>query len=145
MVQAHGTLTATPPFDFNHSLHFLDQFGPAMGQQNIGGGVLTRAFSQAGVCIAFRVRSTGTITQPRLGYSLFSETELTDESRSDAADNIAFFLSLSDDLTPFYEIGRGDPAFAPIIQRLHGYHQVKFPTPFENDIMPNSIISISTL
>jgi DNA-3-methyladenine glycosylase II len=105
-----------------------------MGQQNIGGGVLTSAFSQAGVCIAFRVRSTGTITHPQLGYTLFSEIELTDESRSDAADYIAFFLSLSDDLTPFYEIGRGDPAFTPIIERLYGYHQVKFPTPFENAV-----------
>jgi hypothetical protein len=100
MYHTQGTLAATPPFDFNHSLRFVEAFRPAMGQQTTDNGVLTSAFSQAGDCIAFRVRSTGTMAQPRLGYTLFSETELTDESRSHAADYIAFFLSLSDDLTP---------------------------------------------
>jgi DNA-3-methyladenine glycosylase II len=45
---------------------------------------------------------------------------------------MAFFLSLGDDLRPFYAIGLDDPAFAPIVRRLYGYHQVKFLTPFEN-------------
>jgi DNA-3-methyladenine glycosylase II len=134
MYQTHGALSAISPFDFSHSLHFLEQFTPAMGQQTTDDGILTRAFSQGGVCIAFRVWSTGTITQPQLGYTLFSEAELTGDIRNEAVDYIAFFLSLSDDLTPFYEIGRDDPAFAPVIERLYGYHQVKFPTPFENTV-----------
>ncbi len=47
-------------------------------------------------------------------------------------DRIAFFLSLDDDLRPFYALARDDPPFAPILERLYGYHQVKFLTPFEN-------------
>ena len=34
--------------------------------------------------------------------------------------------------SPFYRIGREDADFAPIIEILYGYHQVKFLTPFEN-------------
>src|SRR5262249_3359818 len=52
--------------------------------------------------------------------------------RAAAEDRIAFFLSLCDDLRPFYAIGMADPPFAPVIERLYGYHQVKFLTPFEN-------------
>jgi DNA-3-methyladenine glycosylase II len=52
--------------------------------------------------------------------------------RRAAEDRVAFFLSLHDDLRPFYAIGMEDPAFAPLIRRLYGYHQVKFITPFEN-------------
>ena len=41
-------------------------------------------------------------------------------------------MSLDDDLRPFYQIAHADAAFAPIVQDLYGYHQVKFLTPFEN-------------
>jgi DNA-3-methyladenine glycosylase II len=128
------TLTATPPFDFSHSLYFLERFGPAMGQQTTGDGVLTRALSHDGRLIAFRVRSTGTTGQPALDYTLLSEADLTDDLRQYVEDYIAFVLSLNDDLTPFYSVGRDDPSFAPIVQKLYGYHQVKFPTPFENAV-----------
>jgi len=49
-------------------------------------------------------------------------------------DRIGFFLSLDDDLRPFYAIGATDPSFEPVIHELYGYHQVKFLTPFENAI-----------
>ena len=38
---------------------------------------------------------------------------------------------MDDDLQPFYTIGRADPSFAPIIERLYGLYQPKFLTPFE--------------
>jgi len=134
MHQAHGTLTPTPPFDFKQTLRFLSEFGPAMGEQTTDGGILTKAFSHEGRLVACRVWSTGTVNQPQLVYRLFSETEFVDESQNYFADRVAFFLSLDDDLTAFYEIGQDDPQFAPIIQRLYGYHQVKFPTPFLNAV-----------
>jgi hypothetical protein len=36
-------------------------------------------------------------------------------------ERISFFLSLDDDLRPFYAIGEEDPAFEPVIQMLYGY------------------------
>lgn len=39
---------------------------------------------------------------------------------------ICFFLSLDDDLHPFYALAQQDPTFEPIMQELYGYHQVKF-------------------
>jgi DNA-3-methyladenine glycosylase II len=38
---------------------------------------------------------------------------------------------LDDDLTEFYALAEGDPAFAAVVAKLHGYHQVKFPSPLE--------------
>jgi DNA-3-methyladenine glycosylase II len=134
MYQAHGTLTATPPFDFSHALHFLEAFRPAMGEQTTDGGILTKAFSCDGRVTVIRVRSIATIQQPQLAYTLVSETGFTDERQNHFAARIAFFLSLDDDLAPFYEIGQGDPQFAPLIRQLYGYHQVKFTTPFENAV-----------
>ncbi len=64
-------------------------------------------------------------------YTLFSEQAIDDTTQNGAVDRIAFFLSLDDDLRPFYTIGREDADFAPIVEELYGYHQVKFLTPFE--------------
>jgi DNA-3-methyladenine glycosylase II len=63
---------------------------------------------------------------------LSTDVPITDALREAALDRVGFFLSIADDLAPFYALGRDDPAFAPVIDQLYGYHHVKFLTPFEN-------------
>jgi DNA-3-methyladenine glycosylase II len=133
MHQVHGILTVTTPFDFSKSLDFLGHFRPAMGQQIINEGVLTKASSLNGQVFVFQVRSIGTMEQPQIAYTLFSADEISDAFHATVRNNLSFFLSLEDDLKPFYEIGETDPHFAPVIQELYGYHQVKFSmSAFEN-------------
>jgi DNA-3-methyladenine glycosylase II len=67
-----------------------------------------------------------------LEYTLFSVKPFSQAMENAVVERITFFLSLKDDLQPFYRLGRADPDFAPIIEHLYGYHQVKFLTPFEN-------------
>ncbi len=81
--------------------------------------------------MVFKVRSTGLIKNPRLKYTLYSERPLSAGIRDAVVDRISFFLSLTDDLEPFYRIGYGDVDFAPVLQKYYGLHHVKFITPFE--------------
>lgn len=60
-----------------------------------------------------------------------SDRSIDDHTKKTAIDRITFFLSLDDNLLPFYETGQNDRKFKPVIEQLYGYHQVKFPTPFE--------------
>ena len=92
---------------------------------------LTRAVSFGGQAIVFKIRSTGLIKNPRLKVTLFSEKSLPSGIRDAVSDRIGFFLSLYDDLEPFYRIGYGDVDFAPVLQKQYGLHHVKFITPFE--------------
>ncbi len=126
-----GYITPTAPYDFTKSLNFLGFFSPTQGEQDVTEQVLTKAVYVDGQLIAFRLTSTGTIDETQLAYTLFSEHLLEDEMKDAALDRITFFLSLNDDLRPFYALGREDIDFAPIVQELYGYHQVKFLTPFE--------------
>jgi DNA-3-methyladenine glycosylase II len=127
-----GYLIATPPFDFARSLEFLGAFQPIAGEQALNEGTLTKAVLVDGQTIVFRVVSSGDIEAPQLDYTIFSDQPISMATARAAADRIGFFLSLEDDLGPFYALGRDDPTFAPVIERLYGYHQVKFLTPFEN-------------
>ena len=127
-----GILTPTPPFDFDKSLDFLGFFAPMEGEQTLTARALIKAVSIDEQTIVFEVAAAGSAEQPRLDYTLHSDQPIRDAAQCAAEDRIAFFLSLDDDLRPFYEVGLADPAFAPIVQKLYGYHQVKFLTPFEN-------------
>jgi DNA-3-methyladenine glycosylase II len=126
-----GTLAPRAPFDFAKALGFLYGFGPTAGEQALAIDSIAKALSLRGRAVAFEVRSTGTVEQPALAYTLFSEHALSEAEQAAVADRISFFLSLDDDLLPFYAIGRRDLSFAPVIERLYGLHQPKFLTPFE--------------
>lgn len=124
-------LTPTPPFDFAKSLNFLGSFAPMQGEQTLIANTLTKAVYAEGQIIAFQLTSVGSIEEPKLEYTFFSDQPIRDSVKSSVIDRISFFLSLHDDLHPFYQLGREDADFAPIVQELYGYHQVKFLTPFE--------------
>ena len=102
-----------------------------MEDQRINQTSFIKAVSLGGQTVVFKIQSTGLIKNPRLQYTLFSERSITAGLRDAAVDRISFFLSIMDDLEPFYRIGYGDFDFAPVIQKLYGLHQVKFLTPFE--------------
>ena len=126
-----GTLSPTPPFDFAQTLAFLRDFAPLRGEQVLGARTLTKAIMVAGQAVGVELRAAGTIETPRLDYTLHAPAPLDNETIAAAEDRLAFLLGLDDNLRPFYAIGHTDPAFAPVIERLYGYHQLKFPTPFE--------------
>ena len=105
---------------------------PTKQEQTVSSHTLTKAISIDGQTIVFQLTSTGTTENPQLEYTLFSAEPISEETQSVVVERMIFFLSLKDDLEPFYRIGREDADFAPIIEILYGYHQVKFLTPFEN-------------
>lgn len=132
MYRHDATLAPTPPCDFGQSLAFLRGFSLMRGEQTIDDDCLTRALVIDGETVVFRVVGQGTIEAPSLRCALFAARPLATSTHVAALDRVAFFLSIADDLAPFYAIGGDDPAFAPVLEQLYGYHQVKFLTPFEN-------------
>jgi DNA-3-methyladenine glycosylase II len=127
-----GVLQPVPPFDFSKSLDFLGIFAPMQDEQIISKGSLTKAISIDGRAIVFQIRSSGTVGDPQLSYRLFSDRPIDAHTKSVVVDRIVFFLSLDEDLLPFYASCESDPCIKPVIRLLYGYHQVKFLTPFEN-------------
>lgn len=117
-------LPAAQPFDFAHTLRFLGFFPPTAGEQSVADMTLTKAFRVGGQVVSVRLAPHD--------KGLRAEVLSGDAPEAELADRISFYLSLDDDLAEFYAIGRQDPAFSPVIDRLYGYHQVKFPTPLEN-------------
>lgn len=124
-----GKLYPEDPFDFKQSLNFIDKFFPTSHDYVILENQLKTAV-QLKNTVGFKMESTGTVEDPVLQYQLFSE-QLDKNTVDKVIDRMTFFLSLDDDLKPFYKIARSDDVFKEILDDLHGLHQVKFLTPFE--------------
>ncbi len=127
-----GPLTPVAPFDFPRSLSFIEEFVPTRSEQATTLHELTKAVFVNGEVIAFRLTSIGTTDAPALAYTLFARVPITETLRQAALDRIRFFLSLDEDLKPFYQLARDDADFMGVVRALYGLHQVKFITPFEN-------------
>ncbi|HEY0757235.1 MAG TPA: hypothetical protein VGD98_24990 [Ktedonobacteraceae bacterium] len=126
-----GVLTPRAPFDFGRTLQFVGSFTPTAGEQSVTDQSITKAVMLNGRAVGFKVCSIGSVEEPTLAYTLFSEQPLTEAEHEALRDRIRFFLSLDNDLQEFYAIGYTDPSFEPVIKALYGLHQPKFLTPFE--------------
>jgi DNA-3-methyladenine glycosylase II len=124
----HLEITPVAPFEFERSLDFLGRFEPTAGEQVIRDGSVWKAFRTGGQTVGMRVRSTGTPEEPRLLVKTTGPVE-TDKA---ASLFVRRWLSTDDDLTGFYRIADEDRDMAPVVERLRGLHQVRFPSPFEN-------------
>ena len=120
-------IPAKQPFDFRKSLVFARAFSPAEGEQRIDGDVLHKAFEIDGTCVLASVSAA----PDGVYVTLDADVALTEGQQAAMRDRVAFYLSLNDELSVFYERAESDRAFAPLLDRGYGFHQVKFASPFE--------------
>src|ERR1041385_4349453 len=126
--QVSGAIQPTAPFDFDKTLGFLDTFTPMRREQTLDAEVLTKAIMLNGQTYAFQLRSSGSVEAPRIDYKLFSDKPISEQVQQILEARIQFFLSMDENLHPFYAIADTDPHFVPIVHQLYGLHQVKFLT-----------------
>jgi DNA-3-methyladenine glycosylase II len=60
-----------------------------------------------------------------------TDSSISNKAVAAITDRLPFRLGLDDEVAAFYELAADDPPFRRAITRLHGYHQVKFPSPLE--------------
>ncbi len=126
-----GKIFPTAPFDFSKSINFMNMFTPTNGEQTSDDHSFTKAIYLKDQTMAFKIEDQGTIENPTLLYTFFSGKTIREDIKSELIDRIKFYLSLDDDLKPFYSQASKDDAFKTVINKLYGLHQVKFLTPFE--------------
>jgi DNA-3-methyladenine glycosylase II len=129
-----GTLQPAAPYDLRHTLDVLSWFVPLRGEQTLEEGALIRTLSYNGAAVLYRLENAGTVEQPLLRYTLWSGAALDAQAEAEILDRIGFFLSLDDDLMSLYNAAKGDAPFETVVEKLYGYHQVKFPSAFETAV-----------
>lgn len=125
------TLCPRAPFAFGHSLRRLTLLNTDGDHREVGEGRVRKALNVAGSTVVCDVTSRGTVDTPKLHVTAYAAVPWGDAAVTALEDRLAFWLSLGDRLEPFYTLAADDPAFAPVAAEFYGYHQIKFPTPFQ--------------
>lgn len=129
MQTSHLTLNPKSPFDFKHTLTFLNDYKASGIIIKVSNNELRFALNILGQPVAFFVTSIGTIKRPKLELTLHAKT-LSDDIINAAKEQLNVYFSLDEDLNPFYKIAEKDNAFRPVLKNLYGYHPLKFPSLF---------------
>jgi DNA-3-methyladenine glycosylase II len=130
MFAKSGKLKPKSPFDFKQTLNFLNMV--MSDDKFIGEESLTRALLVDGQIFAFKIINHGSVEEPLLNYDIYSPEKISKPVENKLLDQIVFYLSLNDDLKPFYDLSKEDPVFKEIIKNLYGFHHPKFLSPFES-------------
>lgn len=131
LYSASGELRPEAPFDLSPSLAVIEASPALRDVVATDTDSLSTVVFAGGQPTHVTVVSAGHVETPRLVCRLVSNHPLGEYARIAALSRVRSFLSLDDDLRFFYQLGREDAHFSSVIERLDGYHQVKFPTPFE--------------
>lgn len=120
-----GELPAVQPFDLRTSIRFLSGFGACKGDQVLTEDSIIKALAVAGRAVVFEVGPAAS----GIGYRLYADRPIGHRIEQRVRTAIDSYLSLSDDLSEFYELAEADdPEFRLLVERLRGLHQVRFLT-----------------
>jgi 3-methyladenine DNA glycosylase/8-oxoguanine DNA glycosylase len=111
-------LTPTAPFNFDASLHKPDHFPSADNAWQPG--VRWQTMLWQGVPLGLKFEDRGTIDQPVLELSVYSQDKLSTTYLAGLVDEINYRYSLQLNLSDFNDRFRDDPHLGPIINRWRG-------------------------
>ena len=112
MQQASFALEPTPPYDFDLTAGYLAYFRSRYAADTFEDGSYSRLLDLGDRLVLVGVRSTGTLDSPGLNVELRGQ-ELDGAAVAEAKRQVAWMLSVDDDLTPFYRMAEADPYLGP--------------------------------
>ena len=88
-----------------------------------------------GRVVGLRIRSSGTIEEPRLGVTAYTARELPTDAGRRLRDLVSRSLGAEQDLNEFYAFGRRDPILRHVIEDLYGMHDTQNVSLFNSVIL----------
>ena len=125
-----ATIRPVSPFDFELTAGYHTYFQGRYGADTMENGVYRRLLDLGGKLVLASVRPVGTTDAPELALELRGP-DLSPEDVALAKERVSWLLGVDQDLTPFYELGRADPAMAGLVEQFHGLHVPHTATVFE--------------
>ena len=114
-------LQPAPPFDLELTAAYHTYFRGRYGTDSWVDGRYRRLLDLGPKLVLASVRTVGTVEEPKLEVELRGE-DLTPQDAAAGKAQVAWLLGTQQELTPFYDLARRDPALAAICERFHGLH-----------------------
>jgi 3-methyladenine DNA glycosylase/8-oxoguanine DNA glycosylase len=106
------------PFNFDATVHKPDHF-PSADNEWVP-GIRWQTMRWRGRPLGLKLENRGTVDEPRISLSVWSQERLGSRFLEALADEIAYRCNLKLDLTTFYASLQDDPLLGPAIERWRG-------------------------
>lgn len=117
------------PFNFDATMHKPDHFPSADNDWKPGIRWQTMLWQKAPLGLKFE--NQGTMDQPRISLSIWSQHELDQNFLNGLTDEINYRYNLQLDLTEFSQRFRGDSQLGPVINRWRGMRPLSYSSLYE--------------
>ena len=115
------SLQPAPPFDLELTAGYHTYFRGRYGADSWVGDQYRRLLDLGSKLALASVRSVGTVEKPELEVELWGENLTSGDAVAGKA-QVAWLLGTQQELTPFYDLARRDPALAASCERFYGLH-----------------------
>ena len=129
---------AVPPYSFELTVHKPAGWwwsAPAEVFENATCWTATRFRN---TLLGLKLESTGTLQNPRVQCTIFSNAELSRVEKQDITRMLKRALRTEEDLTEFYKLARKDEILSAVVKDLYGMHTVAWP-----ELFPALILAVT--
>ena len=91
-----------------------------------------------GELLGLKLRSTGTIRQPQIHCTVYSQTKVDDSIKQVITRMLKRALKAEEDLTGFYKLSQKDDILRRVVKDLYGMHTIGWP-----ELFPALILAVS--
>jgi DNA-3-methyladenine glycosylase II len=127
---------AVPPYSFELTVHKPAGWSLLTPFEVYKSGTLWTVLRMAGgAMFGLKLKSLGTVDEPRVFCRVYSEQKLRAGQRAELSDTIKWMLSVDEDITQFYALAKKDALIKALVNDLYGMKSTRQPDIFQRLIL----------
>jgi len=132
-------LEAVPPYSFELTVHKPAGWSWLIRNEVYKNGTIWSAIRlYSGKPVGLKLRSMGTVHEPRVRCEAFTRQELINEEKIELQERIGKKLSADEDIREFYSLAQRDPVLHEVVKDLYGMRD----TP-SADVFSGAILAVT--
>ncbi len=129
---------AVPPYSFELTVHKPAGWWWSTPSEIFEDGVLWTAARLNSRLVGLKLRSVGTIQQPRVRCSVFAQGKMSTQDEACVTRIVKRALRVEEDISEFYALARKDDVLKAVVEDLRGMRTVSWP-----ELFPALILAVT--
>ena len=125
----------SPPYNFGLTVKKPAGWTLFNSQETLEKNTLWSATRVLGGLAGLRIKSLGTLEEPKLATTVFTKAKLSEKQRADYAEALEVLLGARDDVREFYEFAKKDPILRHVVDDLYGMHDTQAASLFNSVVL----------
>jgi len=118
-------VTPLPPFNFELTVRKPAGWSLFNAEEIYENNTLWTATRLQGKLVGLKLRSVGTLEEPRVSVTVFTAVRLTEREKTATKEALEALIGADEDLNGFYDMARSDDVLRYAVEDLYGMHDTQ--------------------